>query len=63
MTSWMMSPDDINMSSSAHGGETDTQVARVGAVMSYDHHILKPSRSMDDKAVLAAHVTKIQAGS
>ena len=32
-------------------------------VTSYDHQILKPSRSMDDKIVLAARVTEIQAGS
>ena len=32
-------------------------------VTSYDHQILKPSRSVDDKAVLVAHVTEIQAGS
>ena len=30
---------------------------------SYDHQILKPSRSGDDKAVLATRVAEIQAGS
>ena len=45
---------------SARGGETDTQAARVS---SYDHQILKPSRLGDDKAVLAARVVEIQAGS
>ena len=30
---------------------------------SYDHQILKPSRSGDDKAFLAASVAEIQAGS
>ena len=32
-------------------------------VSSYDHQILRPSRSGDDKAVLVALVAKIQAGS
>ena len=32
-------------------------------VSSYDHQILRPSRSGDDKAVLAAHVAGIRAGS
>ena len=32
-------------------------------VSSYDHQILKPSRSGDDKAVLAARVAEIQVGS
>ena len=32
-------------------------------VSSFDHQILKPSRSGDDKAALAAHVAEIQAGS
>ena len=32
-------------------------------VSSYDHQILRPSRSGDDKAVLAARVAKIQSGS
>ena len=31
----------------------------VARVTSYDHHILRPSRSVDDKAVLAVHVTEI----
>ena len=34
----------------------ETQVARV---TSYDHQILRPSRSVDDKAVLAARVIEI----
>ena len=32
-------------------------------VSSFDHQILRPSRSRVDKAVLAAHVAEIQAGS
>ena len=32
-------------------------------VSSYDHQILRPSKSGDDKAVLVALVAKIQAGS
>ena len=43
-----------------HGGETNTQAA---CVTSFDHQILKPSRSGDDKAVLATRVAEIQAGS
>ena len=31
----------------------------VAHATSYDHQILRPSRSMDDKAVLAARVTEI----
>ena len=34
----------------------ETQVTRA---TSYDHQILRPSRSVDDKAVLAARVTEI----
>ena len=40
--------------------QPETQVARA---TSYDHQILRLSRSVDDKAVLATRVTKIQAGS
>ena len=36
--------------------QPETQVARA---MSYDHQILRPNRSVDDKAVLAARVTEI----
>ena len=36
--------------------QPETQVVHV---MLYDHHILRPSRSVDDKAVLAAGVTEI----
>ena len=32
-------------------------------VTSYDYQILRPSRSVDDKAVLVVCVTEIQAGS
>ena len=31
----------------------------VARVSSYDHHILRPSRSVDDEAVLATRVTEI----
>ena len=31
----------------------------VARVVSYDHQILRPSRSVDDKVVLAARVTEI----
>ena len=34
----------------------ETQVVRA---TSYDHQILRPSRSVDDKAVLAARVSEI----
>ena len=40
--------------------QPETQVARA---TSYDHQILRPSRSVDDKAVLAALVIEIKAGS
>ena len=31
--------------------------------MLYDHQILRPTRSVDDKAILATRVAEIQAGS
>ena len=36
--------------------QPETQVARAA---SYDHQIFRPSRSVDDKAVLATRVTEI----
>ena len=42
------------------GKDRETQAMRV---TSYDYQILRPSGLMDDKAVLAARVTEIRAGS
>ena len=64
-----MSPDDISICSSARGrcvkrvptrgDETNTR-RRVWALVSlYNHQILRPSRSGDDKAFLAARVAEI----
>ena len=62
----MTSPDDISMGFSARGRRVtalptrgvkgDTRATRV---RSCDHQILRPSRSRDDKAVLAARVAEI----
>ena len=66
----VVTSDDISSNSSGRGRhmtvlsacgcERDTREARVS---SYDHQILRLNRSGDDKAVLAACVAEIQAGS
>ena len=44
----------------AREGDAETQVARA---TSYDHQILRPSRSVDEKAVWAARVPRRRSGS
>ena len=66
----MTSPNDISMNSLTRDGVYQCVVARQiprqrvwEHVTSYDHQILRPSRSMDNKAVLVARVAEIRAGS
>ena len=61
MTSATVSTRGRSMHVNRHVKEQpETQVARA---TSYDHQILKPSRSVDDKAVWAARVPRRQSGS
>ena len=66
----MTSFDDVSSNSLAHGRCYRRMVARQipgrcvwECVSSYDHQILRLSRSRDDKAILAMRVAEIQAGS
>ena len=52
-----MSPDDISICPLACGRRVTARVT------SYDYQILRPSGSGDDKAILAACVAEIRAGS
>ena len=38
--------------------KSETQVARGGTVIAVDHQILKPSKSVDEEAVMAARVPR-----
>ena len=38
--------------------KSETQVARGGTVTAVDHQILKPSKSVDEEAVMAARVPR-----